>query len=668
MRKAVFRYYLLATASLVLGVVHAQGPAPSPLISAPTPAPANVPAIVPQPSPASAPELTKSDFETFLDALIPSQLQNRNVAGAVVSVVKDGKVLFQKGYGYADVEAERPVLPDQTLFRPGSISKVFTATAVMQLVEQGKLDLDRDVNDYLDLAIPKTYPEPATLRRILTHTAGFEETLKNLFVPGAREMRPLRDYLITAMPARIFPPGIVPSYSNYGLTLAGYIVERVSGEPFEKYIAAHILTPLRMDHSSFAQPLPENLAANMSPGYLTAAQGARAFEFVTASPAGALSATATDMTRLMLALLGEGTLEGATILKPESVRAMGARQFELHPALHVLGFIVMDYSMNGQRAVGHGGDTIYFHSDMMLMPDAHIGLFISYDSAGSRPGSGRTEVIRAFFNRYFPEPISATPAIDLKTAQADGRAVSGIYSGSRRAESTLLKVAAVLGQTSVSSDQAGILTIEGVQSPRGGLKKWREIGPLVYREVDGPDLIAFRRNANGLVTDMVPAVPIYLAQRVTGLANKKILLPVVGASQGLLVLTLLLWPVAVLVRKRYGRPLFTNALDRLLYLVTRLVCLLQIVFVALILLPLSLADKNIGFIGDGIDPWLKIGHAVGWLAALGLAVLLGAAIKFWRAPGLGWWARVHATLLFLASATFMLFAWWTHLLDASLRF
>ena len=256
----------------------------------------------------------------------------------------------------------------------------------------------------------------------------------------------------------------------------------------------------------------------------------------------------------------------------------------------------------------------------------------------------------------------------MKTAQADGRAVSGIYSGSRRAESTLLKVAAVLGQTSVSSDQNGILTIEGAQSPRGGLKKWREIGPLVYREVDGPDLIAFRRNANGLVTDMVPAVPIYLGQRVTGLANKKILLPVIGASQGLLVLTLLLWPVAVLVRKRYGRPLFTNALDRLLYLVTRLVCLLQIVFVALILLPLSLADKNIGFIGDGIDPWLKIGHAVGWLAALGLAVLLGAAIKFWRAPGLGWWARVHATLLFLASATFMLFAWWTHLLDASLRF
>src|SRR5437763_3121144 len=490
-----------------------------------TPAPVLQPPA-PLPELALPHELTKPDLEAFLDGLIPAQLQNRDIAGAVVSVVKDGRVLLEKGYGYADFVAKKPVVADKTLFRPGSISKVFTAIAVMQMVEQGKLDLDRDINNYLDFALPQTYPEPITLRRLLTHTAGFEETLKNLFVPSAREMRPLRDYLITAMPARIFPPGMVPSYSNYGLTLAGYIVERVSGEPFEKYIAAHILTPLRMDHSSFAQPLPENFAANMSPGYLTAAQGARAFEFVTASPAGALSATATDMTRLMLALLGEGTLEGATILKPESVRAMEARQFELHPALHAIGFILMDYSMNGQRAIGHGGDTIYFHSDMMLMPDAHIGLFISYDSAGSRPGSGRTEVIRAFFNRYFSEPVSATPAIDLKTAQADGRAVSGVYTGSRRAESTLLKVTAVLGEAAVTSDDKGVLMIEGVQSPRGGLKQWREIGPMVYREVDGPDVIAFRRDANGVVTDLLPAMPIQLAQRVTGLTNKKVLLPV----------------------------------------------------------------------------------------------------------------------------------------------
>jgi CubicO group peptidase (beta-lactamase class C family) len=641
-----------------------QGPAPSPLLS---PAPV-LPAAAPMPELALAHELTKPDLEAFLDALVPAQLQNRDIAGAVVSVVKDGRVLLAKGYGYADFAAKKPVVAETTLFRPGSISKVFAAIAVMQLVEQGKLDLDRDVNEYLDFAIPKTYPEPVTLRRILTHTAGFEETLKNLFVPSAREMRPLRDYLVAAMPARIFPPGKVPSYSNYGLTLAGYIVERVSGEAFEKYIAAHVLDPLRMEHSSFAQPLPETLSPNMSRGYLAAAQGGRDFEFVTASPAGALSATATDMSRLMLALLGEGTLEGATILKPETVRAMEVRQFELHPDLHGIGFILMDYSMNGHRIVGHGGDTIYFHSDMILMPEAHAGLFISYNSAGSRQGGGRTEVIRAFLNRYFPEPVSASPSIDTKTTQADGLAVSGVYSGSRRAESTFLKMAAVLGQFSVTADRNGLLTIEGLQSPRGGLKQWREIGPLVYREADGPDVIAFRRDANGVVTDLLPSTPIQIGQRVTGFANKKLLLPVLGFSLGLLALTLLLWPVAVIIRKRYGRPLFSATIDRVFYVLSRLVCLLEIVFVALIVLPLSLVDKNIAFIGDGIDPWLTAAHALGWMSVFGLFVLTIAAVRFWRTPGLGWWARVHATLLWLVSVLFMSFAWWAHLLTPSLRF
>src|SRR5204862_7826909 len=188
MQKAIFGCHLVATLAWALGnVAQAQGPAPSPFISGSSPPPAQVPAVAPQPSP--PPVLTKADFETFLDALIPSQLRNRNIAGAVVSVVTDGQVLFQKGYGYADFEAKKPVLPDQTLFRPGSISKLFTATAVMQLVEQGRLDLDRDVTDYIDFAIPKTYPEPITLRQLLTHTGGFEETLKNLFVAHESDMK-----------------------------------------------------------------------------------------------------------------------------------------------------------------------------------------------------------------------------------------------------------------------------------------------------------------------------------------------------------------------------------------------------------------------------------------------------------------------------------------------
>src|SRR5881275_3186033 len=410
MQRAILGCHLAAMLGWTLiSVVQAQGPAPSPLILGPSPPPAQVPAVAPETSP--GPELTKADFDTFLDALIPSQLRNRNIAGAVVSVVKDGQVLFQKGYGYADVEEKKPVLPDRTLFRPGSISKLFTATAVMQLVEQGKLDLDRDVNDYLDFPIPKTYPEPVTLRQLLTHTGGFEETLKNLFVAHESDMKPLRTYLVNQMPARIFPPGQVPSYSNYGFTLAGYIVERVSGEKFERYITNHILQPLRMTNSTFDQPLPPQLAAQMSKAYLIASTKPRDFEFVQVAPAGALSTTAADMTRFMLAFLQDGSVDGVAVLKPETVREMQTRQFQIHPMICGLGITFMEYWLDPVRAIGHGGDTVYFHSDMVLIPDAHVGYFLSYNSLGKNVGGGRGEVWRTFVNRYFPSP--GEPKVDI---------------------------------------------------------------------------------------------------------------------------------------------------------------------------------------------------------------------------------------------------------------
>ena len=239
----------------------------------------------------------------------------------------------------------------------------------------------------------------------------------------------------------------MPAYSNYGLALAGYIVERTSGEPFEEYIATHILEPLRMERSTFAQPLPPELEATMSRGYMAASQGAKNFEFIPTAPAGSLSTTAADMTRFMLAFLAGGTLEGATILKPETVRAMETRQLDLPPAVRSVGLVLMEYSSNGQRIVGHGGDTFYFHSDMIMIREARVGLFISYNSAGSRFGGGRGEVIRAFLDRYFPDPASSPPEVDPKMRRLMGRAVSfRLYTSSRRSESTFSKIAAILGQ------------------------------------------------------------------------------------------------------------------------------------------------------------------------------------------------------------------------------
>ena len=664
MQRAILGCHLAAMLGWTLiSVVQAQGPAPSPLILGPSPPPAQVPAVAPETSP--GPELTKADFDTFLDALIPSQLRNRNIAGAVVSVVKDGQVLFQKGYGYADFEAKQPVLPDQTLFRPGSISKLFTATAVMQLVEQGKLDLDRDVSGYLDFAIPKTYPEPVTLRQLLTHTAGFEDTLKNLFVAHESDLKLLRAYLVNQMPARIFPPGKVPSYSNYGFTLAGYIVERVSGEKFERYIDNHILKPLRMTNSTFDQPLPPELAAQMSKGYLNAAKKPRDFEFVQAAPAGSLSTTAADMTRFMLAFLQDGSVDGVAILKPETVRQMETRQFELHPMISGLGLTFMEYCMNPVRVIAHGGDTVYFHSDMVLVPDAHVGYFVSYNSLGKNVDGGRGEVWRTFVNRYFPIP--GEPKVE-DTAKSDGHAVSGVYDGTRRGETTLLKILALLGQVRVSSDKDGVLTVEGDKNQRGELKKWKEIAPLVYSEVDGLERIAFRRDASGTVREMLPFPAIYEGQRVPWYASKIFVGLVIGGSLVLALLTVVLWPVAVLIRRKYERPLFSAKRDRVLYFLSRIICLGELIFILTPVIAFSQGLKHIVILGDAINPWLQAFHFFGWLLMVGVVVLIVAAARFVRLPGHGLWFRVHAILLAIGGSAFGLFAWQYHLLDTSLRF
>jgi CubicO group peptidase (beta-lactamase class C family) len=657
---------LAAVNAFAISVASAQGPAPSPLISAPSPPPANVPAVAPQSSP--APELTEADFETFLDALIPSQLRNRNIAGAVISVVKDGQLLFQKGYGFADIEDRKPVLPDQTLFRPGSISKLFTATAVMQLVEQGKLDLDRDVSDYLDFTIPKTYPEPITLRQLLTHTGGFEETLKNLFVAHERDIKPLRTYLVNEMPARIFPPGKIPAYSNYGFTLAGYIVGRVSGEKFERYIENHILKPLGMNNSTFDQPLPTQLAPKMSKGYLSASKKPRDFEFVQAAPAGALSTTAADMTRFMLAFLQDGSVDGVSILKPETVRQMETRQFEFHPMLCGLGITFMEYLIDPVRIIAHGGDTVYFHSDMILIPEAHLGYFLSYNSLGKDVGGGRGEVWRALVNRYLPSAAQPKADFDSNTAKSNGRAVSGFYDGTRRAETTFLKILALSDQFKVGSDNKGVLQIEGMKNQSGELRRWREIAPLIYREADGLERIGFRRDASGAVGEMLPFPAIYEGQRVPWYASKILVGLVIGGSLLLALLTVLLWPVAVTVRKRYQRPLFNAKSDRVLYFLSRLVCLGQVLFVLAPIVVLSQGLEHIVILGDAINPWLQAFHIIGWILIAGVVLLIIAAVRFSRLPGHGVWFRAHAILLAIGGIAFGLFAWEYNLLNASLKF
>jgi hypothetical protein len=370
----------------------------------------------------------------------------------------------------------------------------------------------------------------------------------------------------------------------------------------------------------------------------------------------------------MLAFLQDGSVDGVAILKPETVRQMETRQFELHPMINGLGMTFMEYCMNPVRAIGHAGDTVYFHSDMVLVPDQHVGYFISYDSLGKNVGGGRGEVLRTFMDRYFPSPAEPKIDVDADTAKSDGRAVSGVYDGTRRGETTFLKILALLSQFRVSSDKDGVLTVEGEKNQRGELKKWKEIAPLVYGEIDGLEKIAFRRDASGAVREMLPFPAVFEGQRVPWYASKTFIGLVIGGSLVLALLTVVLWPVAVLIRRKYERPLFSAKSDGVLYFLSRIVCLGELIFILTPVIAFSQGLEHILILGDAINPWLQALHMLGWVLMAGVVLLIVAAIRFAKLPGHGLWFRVHAILLAIGGIAFGLFAWQYHLLGTSLKF
>ena len=282
-------------------------------------------------------------------------------------------------------------------------------------------------------------------------------------------------------------------------------------------------------------------------------------------------------------------------------------------------------------------------------------------AAGAKSGA-------RFANRYFPSAGQPKVDVDPNTAKSDGRAVSGLYDGTRRAETTFLKIVALVDQFKVSSDKEGVLQIEGMKNQSGELKRWREIAPLIYREIDGLERIGFRRDASGAVREMLPFPAIYEGQRVPWYASKIFIGLLIGGSLLLALLTVLLWPVAVIIRKRYQRPLFSTKSDRVLYFLSRIVCLAEVVFILAPIVALSQGLEHIVILGDAINPWLQAFHVIGWVLMAGVVLLIIAAVRFVRLPGHGLWFRAHAILLAIGGVAFGVFAWQYHFLDASLKF
>ena len=461
--------------------------------------------------PAFSQPASRADLEAFLDGVIASQMRSHQIASVTLSVVKDGELFFAKGYGYADREARRPVDAERTLFRPGSISKLFTWTAVMQLVERGKIDLDADVNQYLsDFQIPDTFPEPITMNHLMTHTPGFEDgALGYLLIKSASDLVPLSESLAAHVPRRVRPPSTYSSYSNYGAALAGLIVANVSGMSFEEYVEKNILDPLGMSRSTFREPLPETLAPDMATSYRreNGAFEPGHFELISNfGPAGALSATATDMARFMVAHLQLGRYGENRILEEETARRMHQRIYSLDERLPGMAHGFYEEEVRGQRVIGHGGDTQFFHSTLALFPEHNVGLFAS--SVG-KSGLPLMELVDAFVERSFPAPEAPNPKPPADFAERGAR-FSGSYRFTRQNWSTIEKLLALFQTLSVSVTENNELLLEGLLAEP---IRFVEVEPLLFRQVDGAQTVAFEEDASGAISHMffgiLPFMPTY---------------------------------------------------------------------------------------------------------------------------------------------------------------
>ncbi len=454
-----------------------------------------------------------AELEAFMDDLLARQMEENHIAGAAVAVVKDGQLFFAKGYGYADVENKIPVDAKTTMFKIGSLTKLFTWTAVMQLVEQGKLNLDADVNTYLDFSIPDTYPQPITLKHLMTHTSGFEDLHAELVTLDAENQTPPRAWLASHIPARVRPPGEVAAYSNYNAALAGYIVARVSGQSFSEYVQGQILNPLGMTNTTAQSPTPPELRAQESVGYMYDEGAYQVFPQLLSPedlfPAGVMRASASDMARFMIMHLQSGFYGDAAseirILKEETAQQMHETLFAPDPRILGNAYGFFEFDDNGQRALGHSGSGEPMESMLLLLPEQNLGVFVAYNSLGAGElNRQHFGFQRAFFDHYYPAPAvePIQPSADF-AARADR--FTGTYKWTMSSYTTFEKYFALMGPTiNVTNPGDGTLLLK---SPFG---EWRivEEEPLYFRQVDGPFHMAFREDDQGriayLFTDYTP--------------------------------------------------------------------------------------------------------------------------------------------------------------------
>ena len=601
----------------------------------------------------------RDELERWVDETVADQLERHHVPGAAVVVVRGNETLLAKGYGYADLESERPVDASDTVFSIGSTGKLVTWTAVMQGVEDGRLALDRDVNDYLTdsaVSVPDTYTQPVTLEHLGTHSAGFEDIFTGMVTDDPADIRSMEATLAAQRPARVRPPGEFVAYSNYGTALAGHVLAEQYDTTFVEYVDGRIFTPLGMANTTYAQPLPDHLEPRRALGYTYADGTYQVHEPViwTLPPeGGSLRTTGADMGRFMLAHLNDGAYGTGRILAPESVDEMHRRHFTKSTTVPELngmayGFIEMD--RNDERIVGHWGTTPRFRSLLALFPERDVGLFVVYNAPGGHTAS--FELLDAFVDRYYPR--SDAPLVEPPAGAAErAAALTGEYRSLTISESSWERVLGVMTRTyTVGATDDGYLTTRSLGE---GTRTWVERSPGVYEERGGSETLVFRFDADGRATHLFrDAFAPSTYERVAWYESLTVLQGVLGAGVVAFASVLALW-VGGFARRRFRDLASPSEGERAARGLLGVVSLLWLVVLVIFLL------AWINFDAEAASPSLALqaGKVLRYVALAGTVAAVGAAGLAWRE---GYWTR--ALRLHYAGVTLvaLLFAWQLYLL------
>jgi CubicO group peptidase (beta-lactamase class C family) len=613
-----------------------------------------------QPSP-TAPGLNNSqEFEDFVDNFFEQEMSKNHIPGGVVSVVKDGKLFFAKGYGYANVEKKIPVVADQTLFRVASLSKLVTATAAMQLYERGQLDLNADVNQYLsDFQLKNPFPQPVKVAQLMTHTDGTTKRRIGLAARSASQMKPLGEYLAQYMPPIVWQPGELYSYSSHSTALLGYLVEKIFGIPFVRYIDKNIFQPLEMRRSTFLQPPPPQVADDLAVGYQYRSNSFQSvpYLYLNIAPAASMQTTATDMANFMIAHLLRGRYENSRILEEDTVRLMHEQHFTHHPLLPGSAYEFHERLENNLRMLSHIGSLRGYSSSLTLLPDRNIGIFTATNSFASIHG----KLITQFLDRYFPAPKQPDPKPISLTDEQWSR-VTGTYRDVEYPRHTFAKLSAPFEHIDIKKGNNNRLLIQTpklffLNNPSN--IELVPVEPLLFQRVDDDRLTAFGEDTIGRIgfayNPLWPVIGAY--ERVPWYETAWVQLGIAAFCVTFFLSASIVWPILPLIRRMRGKRFRVERRVSRAWILAGLVGILNLIF--LIGLPLSLWLYGVWKLVYGVPVFAIAFLCLPLLTTILTVALLLNAVQSWRNKYWSLMARSHYSLIALAAVIFIPFlAYW----------